>query len=85
MEVFFFTFRSVTSAMRAQQLLSEASIGSGVVRTPGPLRKQGCGYSLRVTAAQAALAAQCLRQAGASYQRIYQQAAPGDAPVEVVL
>ena len=43
MEVFFFTFRSVTSAMRAQQLLSEASIGSGVVRTPGPLRKQGCG------------------------------------------
>ena len=73
MEVFFFTFRSVTSAMRAQQLLSEASIGSGVVRSPGPLRKQGCGYSLRVAQELYARALELLRRERLPFQRIYRR------------
>lgn len=45
---YFFTFRSVTTAMRAGSLLRNAGISNSVIRTPLALRQQGCGYSLRV-------------------------------------
>ena len=85
MNDYYFTFRSITTAQTGSAALHDAGLRHVLLRTPKSMARQGCGYSLRVTAARAALAAQCLRQAGASYQRIYQQAAPGDAPVEVVL
>lgn len=85
MNDYYFTFRSITTAQTGAAALQAAGLRHVLLRTPKVMAQQGCGYSLRVAAAWAAQAAQCLRQAGASYQRIYQQAAPGDAPVEVVL
>ena len=85
MNDYYFTCRSVTTAQIGSAALHDAGLPHVLLRTPKAMAWQGCGYSLRVTAARAAGTAQCLREAGAAYQRIYQQAAPGDAPVEVVL
>ena len=38
----FFTFRSVTAAMRGSRLLADQSIRSLTVRTPKLLQEQGC-------------------------------------------
>ena len=48
MSEYYFTFRSVTSATRAQRAMQELGVRTTLVRTPLPLRKQGCGYSLRL-------------------------------------
>lgn len=48
MSEYYFTFRSVTSAMRAQRQMQELGVRATLTRTPLPLRKQGCGYSLRL-------------------------------------
>lgn len=85
MNDYYFTFRSITTAQTGSAALHDAGLPHVLLRTPKAMAWQGCGYSLRVTAARAAVTAQCLQEAGAAYQRIYQQAAPGDAPVEVVL
>ena len=44
----YFTFRSVTTAMRGSRILETMGIASLTVRTPKQLQQQGCGYSLRV-------------------------------------
>ena len=61
MNVYFFTYRSVTAAQRAQRALAAAGIPAELTRTPGPLAKNGCGYCLRVSARWAGAAAQALR------------------------
>ncbi len=73
MEVFFFTFRSVTSAMRAQELLAEASLRADVVRTPTALRGQGCGYSLRVRRDDFERVLALLRNEALPFRRIYRR------------
>ena len=49
-----------------------------MVRTPRNLQKQGCGYSLRVRAAQYRAAQQLLVQGGAGFQRIYTRLPDGN-------
>ena len=48
MKDYYFTFRSVTRAMEAEKRLQRAGMHPQLLRTPGELRKKGCGYSLRV-------------------------------------
>lgn len=74
---YYFTFRSVTAAMQGSRTLAAAGLESLMVRTPAALKKQGCGYSLRVRqeALRPALAA--LRSGGPTFGRIYRRAEDG--------
>ena len=80
---YYFTFRSITTAQRAQRVCNEAGIGSYLMRTPKQLAKQGCGYSLKIPADRAGSAAELLRQADVPFQRIYQNMP--SSPTEVLL
>ena len=80
---YYFTFRSITTAQRAQRICNEAAIGSYLLRTPKQLAKQGCGYSLKIPADQARKAVGLLRQANIAFQRIYQNVPA--SPTEVIL
>lgn len=64
MKGFYFTFRSVTAAQRAQQLLNAAGIAAGLARTPAQLAVNGCGYCLRVGMRRGAEAMELLRGSG---------------------
>ena len=67
----YFTFRSVTTAMRGSRILETMGIASLTVRTPKQLQQQGCGYSLRVRSNAVMRAKQALEQAEIQYSRIY--------------
>ena len=75
---YFFTFRSATAAQGGAKRLEQAGIPAMMVRTPRNLQKQGCGYSLRVRAAQYRAAQQLLVQGGAGFQRIYTRLPDGN-------
>lgn len=70
---YYFTFRSVTAAMQAQKKLSAAAIRTGMMRTPSQLRKQGCGYSLRVAEGSFAAARAILMHGEQSFQKCYRR------------
>ena len=59
--MYYFTFRSVTLAQRAQRLLTQAGLHAGLLRTPAALESKGCGYSVPVRAEQGLQAATVLR------------------------
>ncbi len=65
------TFRSVTPAQRAEQLLQRFGIGCRIQRTPRWMEKQGCGYSLRVSYTDADQCAELLRQREIPFRKIY--------------
>lgn len=65
------TFRSVTPAQRAENLLRRAGFECSVQRTPRWMEEQGCGYSLRVRMQDAVRCAEHLQEAGISYRKIY--------------
>lgn len=71
MQQYYFTFRSVTAAMEGQKNLERAGIRAWTVRTPTQLRKQGCGYSLRVSEQAFKAAEAILLQGEKSYQKCY--------------
>ena len=65
------TFRSVTPAQRAQNMLRREGISCALQRTPRYLESQGCGYGLRLPLSEAASGAQRLRRAGIDYRKAY--------------
>ena len=69
----YFTFRSVTAAMRGSRILGDAGIASITVRTPKQLQQQGCGYSLKVSGDAAVRAKLALAQAEVRYSRVYRR------------
>ncbi len=71
MNGFYFTFRGVTAAQRAQMTLTNAGVPSALQRAPGALALHGCGYCLRVTPRWALTAAQLLKNHG--MQRCYRR------------
>ena len=79
MSEYYFTFRSVTSATRAQRAMQELGVRTTLTRTPLPLRKQGCGYSLRLQ--EQAFEAARLHMKG--HQKIYRK--DGEVWIEVIL
>lgn len=74
------TFRSVTPAQRAEQLLRQQGIDCVLQRTPRNLERQGCGYCLRLRLSQLARAAGLLQQNGIAFRRLYRL--HGDERVE---
>lgn len=79
MSEYYFTFRSVTTATRAQRAMQELGVRTTLLRTPFPLRKQGCGYSLRLQ--EQSLETARLHMSG--YQRLYRK--DGETWTEVSL
>ncbi len=69
MKEYYFTFRSVTKAMEAEKRLKQAGLNPYLLRTPAALRKEGCGYSLRLREWE--LARAVLTDEG--YERLFQK------------
>ena len=82
MHEYYFTFRSITTAQRARELLRRQKLPGVLLRTPKAMAVQGCGHSLRVPAGAAEQAARLRRQEEIRFQRRY---LPGDPPTEVYL
>ena len=68
------TFRSVTPAQRAEQLLRSVGITYNLGRTPRWMEEQGCGYSLRTTEPGAVT---ILRNHNIPFRRVYRQGEKG--------
>lgn len=77
MQQYYFTFRSVTAAMEGRKDLERAGIRAQMVRTPIQLRKQGCGYSLRVAQQSYRASEAILSQGERRYQRCYLRSGDG--------
>ena len=75
---YFFTFRSVTAAMKGSRALERAGVSGVTVRTPKKLRQKGCGYSLRVREELLPEAKQALASAGTQYQKLYRKTESGN-------
>ena len=71
MEVCLITFRSVTPAQRAEQLLQKSGIRCALQRTPRHMQEQGCGYSLRLEMRDMGRATALLDGASVSYRKRY--------------
>ena len=65
------TFRSVTPAQRAEEVLRRAGVDCRIQRTPKWMEEKGCGYSLRVGCEDIMAATMLLRQAGIGYRKVY--------------
>lgn len=67
------TFRSVTPAQRAENVLRHAGYECSVRRTPRWMEEQGCGYSLRVRTQDVTGCVALLRSNSLSFRKIYLQ------------
>ena len=65
------TFRSVTPAQRAEEVLHRAGVECSVQRTLKWMEEKGCGYSLHLHCEDMMTAAVLLRQAGIHFRRAY--------------
>ncbi|MBQ3492124.1 MAG: DUF3343 domain-containing protein [Oscillospiraceae bacterium] len=65
------TFRSVTPAQRAEDMLRRAGVECTIQRTPKWMEEKGCGYSLQMACEDMMAATMLLRQAGISYRKVY--------------
>lgn len=73
MHDYFFTFRSVTAAMKGSQVLEGAGIKTTLSRTPKSLQRQGCGYSLRVRGEAWTTARLLFAREEVHYQKLYRK------------
>jgi len=78
------TFRSVTPAQRAEEVLRRAGVECTLQRTPKWMEEKGCGYSVRLQREDIMAAAVLLRQAGVGFKKAYALADSG-APEELRL
>ena len=65
------TFRSVTTAQRAEEALRRTGVECAIQRTPKWMEEKGCGYSVRLQQEDVMAAAVLLRQAGIGYKKVY--------------
>ena len=73
----YITFRSVTYAQRGERLLMEQGIRCTVQRTPRWMEEQGCGYALKIRAAEIEPATALLAQRQIPIRRVYLQSKDG--------
>lgn len=71
------TFRSITYAQRGEAALQKVGIPCRLRRTPRELSSRGCGYCLMLSAAEALVAAEILREQGIAFGKIYTRGASG--------
>lgn len=77
MHYYYITFRSITFAQRAEQILSRGNIPCTLRRTPKWMEEQGCGYALRIRTPDIRPQAQLLRQNRIPMRRVYLQTGEG--------
>ncbi len=65
------TFRSVTPAQRAEDVLRRAGVVCTIQRTPKWMEEKGCGYSLQMDCTDMMTASMLLRQAGIQFRKAY--------------
>jgi len=65
------TFRSVTPAQRAEEMLRRAGVECTLQRTPKWMEEKGCGYSLRMDCRDMMTSAMLLRQGGIPFRKAY--------------
>lgn len=68
---YLFTFRSLTAAQSARNVLSADGIRASVTRTPGRMAANGCGYAVRVSEKNSIRAAELLRRRQAGFVHSY--------------
>ena len=78
------TFRSVTPAQRAEEVLRRAGVECTLQRTPKWMEDKGCGYSVRLDQGDVMASALLLRQAGVNFRKVYALSDSG-APEELRL
>lgn len=78
MRLFFITFRSVTYAQRAEKLLNQRSVRVSLMRTPGWMEEQGCGYALKLWTADIFPIVKQLRENKIQLRKVYVQQENGD-------
>ena len=71
MDFCFITFRSVTPAQRAEQLLKHTGYSCNIRRTPRWMEVQGCGYGLQVRFPDVKDGVQILKKAEVPYRKVY--------------
>lgn len=72
------TFRSVTYAQRAEQLLKKAGFRCYLQRTPAWMEQQGCGYSLQLAGGNVRQAVTLLEGSALPMRRVYVQNGAGE-------
>ena len=65
------TFRSITYAQKAQQLLEQANIECQLRRTPKELSTRGCGYCLHIPGGAALGAVELLQDRGITFGKVF--------------
>ncbi len=65
------TFRSVTFAQKGERWLKGADIACSLSRTPKELSQRGCGYCLRLRAADGSRAVALLRENQSAFGKVY--------------
>ena len=78
-----FTFRSITTAQRGEELLKSRGIDAVLRRTPRKLGEQGCGYCLTVEEPSGGRAAALMRKYEIPFRRSFR--VWGEDTVEVRL
>lgn len=73
MKVYVITFRSVTHAQRAEQVLREKGFRVLLRRTPRWMESQGCGYCLQMTLGDVLPVVSMLRSRGVPLRKVYVQ------------
>ena len=71
MKMYFFTFRSITLAQRAEAALQKSGVKCKMRRTPRWMEEQGCGYGVEFAAAELKQGMEILRKAGIRHRRSY--------------
>ena len=77
MRVYYITFRSVTYAQQGERLLKGSGIRCTLQRTPRWMEEQGCGYALRIWAAEIEPAIALLAERQIPMRRVYLQRPDG--------
>lgn len=84
MKYYIITFRSVTPAQRAENLLTRTGFSCSLQRTPRWMETQGCGYSVKVREQDIQGCIRTLRENGIPFRKVYSQKDNGK-PEELIL
>ena len=77
MRYYYITFRSVTYAQQGERLLKGSGFRCALQRTPRWMEEQGCGYALKIRAAEIEPAVTLLSERHIPIRRVYLQKPDG--------
>ena len=78
MNVYYFTFRSVTLAQRGEGVLTGEGRACTLTRAPRWMEERGCGYALRLRCGEIEPWADLLRRRGVEFRKVYRRNPNGE-------